>query len=303
MRRIMSVLGRLVTAAAGLGGLGGLGILYSSSGAGDNSRIVHAAQIIGERVCAEKSKNFSVLKDVPREQLSVAKWDYNWDRRDPSHMVEASKGGEDDERFKMEVQLKKPKVTRHLFLIRHGQYNLDGKTDKERYLTEKGVEQAKTTGRRLVELNHPYQLMVRSTMTRALQTGEEILAQMKPGSLPFRDDSMLMEGAPCPPEPPSFCYSPESHEYFQDGSRIEAAFRNYVHRADYRQTKDSYEILVCHGNVIRYFVCRALQLPPEAWLRINLSHASITWLSIMPSGCVSLRSLGDTGHMPPSLIT
>ena len=32
--------------------------------------------------------------------------------------------------------------------------------------------------------------------------------------------------------------------------------------------------------VYRYFVCRALQFPPEAWLRISLKHASITWITI-----------------------
>jgi len=45
-------------------------------------------------------------------------------------------------------------------------------------------------------------------------------------------------------------------QFFQDGARIEAAFRRYFYRADTSQEKDSYEILVCHANVIRYFVCR-----------------------------------------------
>lgn len=35
-------------------------------------------------------------------------------------------------------ELKKPKVCRHLILIRHGQYNLDGKNDSERKLTQLG---------------------------------------------------------------------------------------------------------------------------------------------------------------------
>jgi len=38
--------------------------------------------------------------------------------------------------------------------------------------------------------------------------------------------------------------------------RIEAAFRRFVHRADPTQKEDSYEIYVCHANVIRYFVIR-----------------------------------------------
>jgi hypothetical protein len=32
--------------------------------------------------------------------------------------------------------------------------------------------------------------------------------------------------------------------------------------------RHEYEIIVCHANVIRYFVCRALQIPPEVWLRL-----------------------------------
>lgn len=296
-------LGKMVF--AGLGGLGGLGagVLYASSFSSEN-RTVQAAQKISSTSTGPAWRHsHSGSPDIVSGRPSVTKWDYNWDRRDPSSLVEPSKGGSDDLRYEKELAAMTPNAVRHLFLIRHGQYNLDGLTDKERSLTETGVEQAITTGKRLATLNFPYQQMVRSTMTRAQQTGTHILSQMGRNSLPVRDDNMLEEGAPCPPEPPHFSYSPLSHEYFQDGSRIEAAFRNYVYRADPRQTKDSYDIIVCHGNVIRYFVCRALQLPPEAWLRIDLRHASITWLSVYPNGGVSLRCLGDSGHLPPRLVT
>lgn len=47
----------------------------------------------------------------------------------------------------------------------------------------------------------------------------------------------------------------------------------------------------------------ALQVPAEAWLRISLNHASITWISIQPSGRVTLRLLGDSGHIPPEFVT
>lgn len=46
-----------------------------------------------------------------------------------------------------------------------------------------------------------------------------------------------------------------------------------------------------------------MQFPPEAWLRMSLNHASITWLSIQPNGRVILRCLGDTGHMEPKYIS
>lgn len=54
----------------------------------------------------------------------------------------------------------------------------------------------------------------------------------------------------------AFNLSTVLQQYHEDGARIEAAFRRYIHRADPKQKEDSYEIIVCHANVIRYFVCR-----------------------------------------------
>jgi serine/threonine-protein phosphatase PGAM5 len=48
---------------------------------------------------------------------------------------------------------------------------------------------------------------------------------------------------------------------------------------------------------------KALQLPPEAWLRTNVYNGSITILEVRANGNVSLRTMGDNGHMPPELIT
>ena len=45
-----------------------------------------------------------------------------------------------------------PETTRHIFLIRHGQYNQEGKTDEENYLTPLGREQAALTGDRMAVL-------------------------------------------------------------------------------------------------------------------------------------------------------
>lgn len=66
---------------------------------------------------------------------------------------------------------------------------------------------------------------------------------------------LLREGAPIEPDPPVSHWKPEA-VYYEDGARIEAAFRSYIHRADTKQQEDSYEIFICHANVIRYIVCR-----------------------------------------------
>ncbi|XP_066603584.1 serine/threonine-protein phosphatase PGAM5, mitochondrial-like [Prorops nasuta] len=232
----------------------------------------------------------------------AVKWDHNWDRRDPKSLIKPIKikSESDANKYNEKLEQKKTRAARHLILIRHGQYNLKGETDGERYLTELGKIQADTTGKRLAELNLPYSLIVRSTLTRAQETSK-IIEKTLP-TIETKDDPLLIEGCPIPPEPFIGSWRPDS-QYYADGARIEAGFRKYFHRADPCQEKDSYTVLVCHANVIRYFVCRALQFPPEAWLRISLNHASITWLTIQPSGRVTLRCLGETGHMEPEIVT
>ncbi|XP_076646916.1 serine/threonine-protein phosphatase Pgam5, mitochondrial [Halictus rubicundus] len=253
--------------------------------------------------------NFCGNKEFPQVQNSwttnsnpSVKWNHNWDRRDPKSLVKPIKiNSESDENtYNKELSLKKAKANRHIILIRHGQYNLSGKTDLERKLTELGRKQAETTGKRLQELGFPYSLIVRSTMTRAQETSKIIEGSLS--NIAVEDDPFLTEGAPIPPEPPIGHWKSEIR-FHEDGPRIEAAFRKYFHRAEPSQEKDSYTVIVCHANVIRYFVCRALQFPAEGWLRLNLSHASITWISILPSGRVTLWCYGDTGHMKPNLIT
>jgi len=224
-------------------------------------------------------------------------WDHNWDQRAPHNMVKPRKNmDENNNEYSEMLEKAVPKASRHLILIRHGQYQDGEHTDEKRILTTLGREQADLTGSRLKELNYPYTLITNSTMTRAIETSNIIAKHLS--DVPRASCDLLREGAPIPPEPPVGHWRPKVHQFYEDGARIEAAFRRFFHRASASQEKDSYEILVCHANVIRYMVCRALQIPPEAWLRLSLHHASITWLVVRPSGRVSMVAMGDCGHMP-----
>lgn len=233
-------------------------------------------------------------------------WDFNWDKRDPATLSNGTKKKEtaptkETEDPSSEQDNGKPKATRNILLIRHSQYNLSGNGDKERVLTPLGREQAELTGERLAALGLKYDVLIHSTMSRATETAH-IISKYLPG-IELLSCDLLREGAPIEPVPPVTHWKPDAVQYHEDGARIEAAFRRYIHRADPKQKEDSYEIIVCHANVIRYFVCRALQFPPEGWLRIGLNNGSITWLTIRPSGRVALRALGDSGFMPPDKLT
>jgi len=61
---------------------------------------------------------------------------------------------------------------------------------------------------------------------------------------------------------------------------------------------EEYIVLVCHQNVIRYFACRALQLPPEAWLRFRGNNCGVTEIIISDDGRASLDKFADVGHLP-----
>ncbi|KAM9822579.1 serine/threonine-protein phosphatase PGAM5, mitochondrial isoform 2-T2 [Syngnathus typhle] len=227
-------------------------------------------------------------------------WDVNWDKREPSTLSNGKKKESATEDPSSEQDNGKPKATRNILLIRHSQYNLSGSSDKERFLTPLGREQAELTGQRLSALGLNYDVLIHSSMTRATETAH-IISKHLPG-VELLSCDLLREGAPIEPVPPVTHWKPDA-VYHEDGARIEAAFRRYIHRAEPKQKEDSYEIIVCHANVIRYFVCRALQFPPEGWLRMGLNNGSITWLTIRPSGRVALRTLGDAGFMPPDKLT
>jgi len=194
-------------------------------------------------------------------------------------------------------------ASRHLFLVRHGQYHNTRKMERDRCLTRVGREQLRLTGDRLREIGASYNRIVASTMKRAQESAEIILKCIGRSDLPFGSDPLLEEGAPIVPEPPLPNWKPNKKQYQTDGERIETAFRKYFRKADISQSSDINEIIVCHANVIRYFVCRALEVQPEAWLRMWLNHGSITWLTIKPSGRVVLNAMGASGYMPPSRLT
>lgn len=236
---------------------------------------------------------------IDKDTLPNTKWDSNWDKRDPRTLIPPPMTEEEEAQYNDKLRSSQPKATRHLILVRHGVYVHKDIPDKERILTGLGREQAEMTGQYLQNLNLKYTRLISSTLTRAVETAD-IIHKYLP-TLEVEHDAILCEGRPVVPEP--WLHWRPPHLYFQQGAMIEAAFRKYFHRADPKENEDSVEVLVCHANVIRYFVCRALQFPPEAWLRIALAHGSITHIMIRPSGHVYLHTLGCTGHMVPGKVT
>ncbi|XP_017868939.1 PREDICTED: serine/threonine-protein phosphatase Pgam5, mitochondrial [Drosophila arizonae] len=230
-----------------------------------------------------------------QEMVGRGGWCHDWDQRQLVQQKLSSESGIEHEQEPEAVAL------RHIVLVRHGEYKAspDGG-----HLTELGRLQAHRTGQRLHEMGVTWDHVVASTMSRAQETAMIILKQINFDPLKMKRCELLPEGTPCPADPPQN-RSVESVEraFRRDGPRIEAAFRRYFFRASPEQKQDSYLLVIGHANVIRYLVCRALQFSPEAWTRFTLHHGSITWLTVWPTGYVTLRCLGDTGFMSINELT
>ena len=145
-------------------------------------------------------KNKLACSDKP-----ITPWDHNWDRRAPASDAADSTDGE---------KPKKVTVSRHLILIRHGQYDMSQKQDELRVLTELGHQQAVITGGRLNELQtakkKTINLLIHSTMKRAMETSDYIIKVLDAVPQVVSCD-LLREGSPCRPEPPSSLWKPETH--------------------------------------------------------------------------------------------
>uniref|UniRef100_T1J2V7 Serine/threonine-protein phosphatase PGAM5, mitochondrial n=1 Tax=Strigamia maritima TaxID=126957 RepID=T1J2V7_STRMM len=227
-------------------------------------------------------------------------WNPNWDEKHCSFSAsskvlgasgDAASGGECNQQ-----SATKPKAKRNIFLIRHGQYH-----HKTGRLTKTGKEQATITGERLQAMGYPFRKkLISSTMIRALETASFI--RRSNYQFEIKPIDSICEGAPFSTEP-KFDHSPTDEQVEHDTERIEKSFCSLFYRASVEQMKDSYELVVCHSNVIRYFVCRALQFPPDAWMRFVLNNCSITWLVIHPDGHVELKAMGDAEHLPAPLVT
>jgi serine/threonine-protein phosphatase PGAM5 len=196
---------------------------------------------------------------------------------------------------------------RDIIMVRHGQYiQSDSKEGIVGNLTNLGKEQAITTGDRLKKVlsNRKVRIIYHSDMPRAEQTANEI-AKNFPG-VQVKKTSLLAEAIPIEPNPPSS----NCPEYIpEEGQRLEKAFRTFFSRPsclnddNIECTNDSVDILVGHGNCFRFFVCRAMQLDPRCWLRMAIYNCGISWIELDKSGHVSIRGVGDIGHLDADKIT
>lgn len=177
--------------------------------------------------------------------------------------------------------------TRTLVFLRHGQYEAESRGE----LTALGREQARLTAKYLEGLR--FDLVWSSTLPRARETADIVAGHL--GGIRVRHTGLLREGLYTKVEG----YDVPASERRADRARADAAYAKIVRASRAERT----ELVVCHGNLIRYLMCRALHTPVAKWLRMTTSHCGLSRVIVRDTGAVRVVSYNETSHLPIKLVT
>ena len=187
--------------------------------------------------------------------------------------------------------------SRTLYLVRHGFYDYEDDRDPEvgKALVPLGVAQARLTADRLRGLPVRFDALYSSTMTRTRETAL-VIGQGFDG-LEVESFSEFSECVP-PTRRKDITAEYSAEELDACRKQLDGAFGRFFAPSD---GADRHEIVVCHGNVIRYLVTKVLGVDTMAWLVMSVGNGSLTVVRVNDDRSMKLLSVGDVGHIPPSL--
>ncbi|MEO6967367.1 MAG: histidine phosphatase family protein [Rhodanobacteraceae bacterium] len=190
-------------------------------------------------------------------------------------------------------------AVRTIVLVRHGYYVPDVNADPKLgpHLAPLGVAQAQLVGARLADLPTRFDDLYVSPVQRARDTAVIISEDF-----PARHFEVIDDLAEC--TPPTWRAEIMAEEKPADlatcKAQMDRLFARYFKPASGHERT---ELMVCHGNVIRNMVVRALGVDPKAWLEMSVGNASITRIRVEADGKFKVISVGDVGHILPNLRT
>ncbi len=159
-------------------------------------------------------------------------------------------------------------------------------------LTKLGHYQAVCAAKRLAE--YPVTAIHSSSLNRAKETALSIVEKFSGISL--KSHHLLKEGLPYVPNVIIKERRLDKYAIKHDKERMEKAFNGFF--TPHKIEGDKHEVLVCHGNIIRFFLCKALDVPIEAWTKFEIFECSISVIKIKPDGRCLVQSFAEVGHIP-----
>jgi serine/threonine-protein phosphatase PGAM5 len=186
------------------------------------------------------------------------------------------------------------KGVHYLYLVRHGIYDRDTTVTDDRVangLNALGHEQARLVGARLATLGVKFDRLISSELLRAKQTADDMGVLMK--MTPTRDGS-LNECTPASVSASLMTSEKPADVTACDSARAVAWQRYFVPTP----ARDTYDVLVCHGNVIRWTLMRALGADTKLWSNQDIGNCSLSIIAVRPDGTIRMVMYSDVGHVP-----
>jgi serine/threonine-protein phosphatase PGAM5 len=194
------------------------------------------------------------------------------------------------------AQVPKP-AARTIVLVRHGHYADDGANSPlGPGLSPIGIAQAKLVAARLAGMPGNFDAVYASPLTRAQETARVIASEI---GMKVETVAALEECTPATRRK-EIMEREKPEDLKACAAQLDALFAQHFVPASGSERR---ELLVCHGNVTRYLVTRALGVDTTAWLEMSIAHASLTEIRVEPDGTFKVISVGDSGHIPPNLLT
>ena len=184
-------------------------------------------------------------------------------------------------------------ANRYIHLIRHGHYYNDKTHEKHGQLTPLGKHQARQIGTRLTE--YPLSNIYVSTMTRAIETAEIISKSFQDKTTQHCD--LIIEGIPEFPANLIKEKSLKKTALKQTKERMDSAFTKYF--VPNETEEDLHQALVCHGNIIRYLVLKAIGVKTSSWIDLDIYQCSLSTVRVEKNGETKLITFGEIGHIIP----
>jgi serine/threonine-protein phosphatase PGAM5 len=194
-------------------------------------------------------------------------------------------------------------ATRYLYLVRHGNYESQDPDDElGGSLSALGREQADRTGEHFA--NFPITAIYGSTMRRAFETAKIISSRFR--DIEVQPTRELWECIPTIPPKFEALFAIKSPELTPDKvleqrRYADIAFDRFFVPSD--TPYDEHILLVCHGNLIRYFICRVLDVNPNAWANMRTFQCGFSVVTIEDDDEIALISFNETPHLPEGFLT
>jgi serine/threonine-protein phosphatase PGAM5 len=190
--------------------------------------------------------------------------------------------------------------TKTIVLLRHGQYiKRDQNKKQNEELTKLGVRQARFAGQKMKEFQ--FDEIIHSTMPRAIQTAKIVKKEIK-YRRKMHAEKLLCECVPRYNKKISKNISlKDPKKLKKNAETLDAAYKKYFKPSK----KDQTVLLVCHGNVIRYLVCKHLGVDTRAWTKLDIQQCAFSVALISKKDQLNnvVLSHNETGHIPKKLRT